>query len=132
MNKIIPIDIYNTDVMVHFGSQDTLKEELSLVYGLEGALSILKGMDIDETAIGRTVLTNTGTIILWMLDIPKTSKEKGTMVHEIFHATCLLMNKIDVPPSSDNEEAYAYLIGYITSKVEDLLTSAYACDVLQQ
>ena len=32
MNKIIPIDLYNTDIMVHFGSQDTLKEELSLVY----------------------------------------------------------------------------------------------------
>lgn len=39
------------------------------------------------------------------------------------------MNKIDVPPCSENEEAYAYLIGYITSKIEEILTSSCADDV---
>lgn len=129
MNKIIPIDIYNTDVMVHFGDYDSLKEELTERFGLEDALSILEGMNINGNMLGRTVLLSAGNIILWMPSIPKTHKEKGTLAHEIYHATCEIMNKIDVPPCPDNEEAYAYLIGYITSKIGELITSPPFCDV---
>lgn len=128
MNKIIPIDIYNTDIMVHFGNYDSLKEELTARFGLEDALSILEGMNVNENMLGRTVLLSAGNIILWMPSIPKTNKEKGTLAHEIYHAACEIMNKIDVPPCPDNEEAYAYLIGYITSKIEELITSSCVDD----
>lgn len=132
MNAIIPIPIYNTDLMVHFGDYDSLKKCLISAFGLEDTLSILNGMNINDNMLGRTVLLSTGNIILWMPNIPKTNKERGTLAHEVFHAACEIMNKVDVPPCSDNEEVYAYLIGYITSKVEDLLTSTCACDVQQQ
>lgn len=132
MNAIIPISIYNTDLMVHFGDYDNLKKCLISAFGLEAALSILNGMNINDNMLGRTVLLSTGNIILWMPNIPKTNKERGTLAHEIFHAACELMNKIDVSLCSDNEEVCAYLIGYITSKVEDLLTSTCACDAQQQ
>ncbi len=129
MNKIILIDIYNTDVMIHFGDYDSLKEELTARFGLEDALSILDGMNLNAIMLGRTVILSAGNIILWMPSIPKTNKEKGTLAHEIFHAACQIMTKIGVSPCSDNEEAYAYLIGYITSKVEELLTSPPSCGV---
>ena len=129
VNKIINIGIYNTDIMVHFGSYDYLKEELISRFGLEDTLSILGGMNINSNILGRTVLLSTGNIILWIPNVPKTNKDKGTLAHEIYHADCEIMNKIDVPPCSENEEAYAYLIGYITSKIEEILTSSCADDV---
>jgi hypothetical protein len=117
MNTIIPIDIYNTDIMVHFGDLGSLKEELVARFGLEDALPILDGLDINDNLLGRTVLLSQGNIILWMPSVPQTAKEKGTMAHEIFHAACEIMTKIDVQPCEENEEVYAYLIGYITSRV---------------
>lgn len=121
INKIIPIDLYNTDIMVHFGNYDSLKAELVARFGIEDALYILNGISVDENILGRTVLLSTGNIVLWMPDYPNNSKEKGTLAHEIYHAACEIMNKIDVPPNTDNEEAYAYLIGYITSKIDEAI-----------
>lgn len=53
VNKIINIGIYNTDIMVHFGSYDYLKEELISRFGLEDTLSILGGMNINSNILGR-------------------------------------------------------------------------------
>lgn len=122
INKIIPIDLYNTDIMVHFGNYDSLKAELVARFGIEDALSILNGLSVNENILGRTVLLSTGNIVLWMPDCPNNSKGKGTLAHEIYHAACEIMNKIDVPPNTDNEEAYAYLIGYITSKIDEAIS----------
>lgn len=133
MNKIIPIHIYDTDIMLHLGSQDTLKEYLSLNFGMEDVVSILDGMNITNNDLGKTVLLSNGSVILWMPSTPTTFKEKGTLAHEVYHATCEIMNKIGVPPSTDNEEAYAYLIGYITTKVEQAITCLpCAADAQQQ
>ena len=52
VNKIINIGIYNTDIMVHFGSYDYLKEELISRFGLEDTLSILGGMNINSYSPG--------------------------------------------------------------------------------
>ena len=121
MNKIISVDIYSTDILVHFGNYDSLKAELVARFGLEDALSILGGMRVDNNILGRTVLLSAGNIVLWLPNAPKTSKEKGTLAHEIYHAACEIMSKIDVSPSPNNEEAYAYLIGFITSKIDEAI-----------
>ena len=122
MNTIIPIDIYNTDIMVHFGDPGSLKEELVARFGLEDAQSIFDGLDFNDNLLGKTVLLSQGNIILWMPSVPQTAKEKGTMAHEIFHAACEIMTKIDVQPCEENEEVYAYLIGYLTKKIDEAIT----------
>jgi hypothetical protein len=39
------------------------------------------------------------------------------IAHEIFHAVYFFFNRIDMPLCKKSDEAYAYLIGYITEQV---------------
>lgn len=119
MNKIIPIDIYDRDLMVHFGGKEELPEELER-YGLEKEEldDILDG--ISELTKGQTVLLSNNTLLIWMPHIP-TIEDYGTLSHEIFHCVDFLMNDIGVSLTRESGEAYAYLIGYITKKVHELI-----------
>lgn len=40
----------------------------------------------------------------------------GTVAHEIFHAVEMIMEFLKMPLCANNDEAYAYLIGYITEQ----------------
>jgi hypothetical protein len=40
-----------------------------------------------------------------------------TITHEVYHLTCAILNNAGLVQSSDSEEAYAYLNGYLNSKV---------------
>ena len=50
--------------------------------------------------------------------IPKESPANfhNYIAHEIFHATSYVMQTINMPLGEDSEEAFAYLIGYITEQ----------------
>ena len=45
----------------------------------------------------------------------------GTISHEIFHAASCLLRKRGMKLSSSSEEAYAYLIDWMTDKVYDII-----------
>lgn len=45
----------------------------------------------------------------------------GLVVHELQHATNCILNHIGITPSYENDEAQAYLIGYISNKVFDFI-----------
>jgi len=42
------------------------------------------------------------------------------MAHEAFHAACSIMRHVDISLTEETEEAYAYLIGYITEQFQEL------------
>lgn len=44
-----------------------------------------------------------------------------TIAHEIYHAASRIMEWVGMYPSAANEEAYAYLIGFITEEVYNKL-----------
>lgn len=56
-------------------------------------------------------------VIVWIPHIPKTPYDYATLNHEIFHVTTAIMNYVQIPLSSDTEEAWAYEVGYITRKL---------------
>lgn len=119
MNKIIPIEIYNTDMLLVIGSKEELKSALEEHLDKEEAEETYNVMsdDMDDISLGKSVLLNNGTTVLWLL----SNEDKGTMAHEIFHIAYFIMEKVGIGLCHKSDEAYTYLIGYITSKIEEEL-----------
>ncbi|MGN1156787.1 MAG: hypothetical protein ACI4TK_11465 [Agathobacter sp.] len=126
---VIPIDIYDTDVLVFFGDFESflsvLKEKLEDIDYIKAKEII--GV-VDRITTGRTCLLESGQVTVWLPSIPESSKERGGMQHELFHATSFIMEKIGVSHVSESDEAYAYLIGYISTKVDEFLTKTSSDD----
>lgn len=125
MNKIIPIELYSRDLMVHFGEKSELPEFLDRYVEKEEIDVFLADIE-DGRTDGRTMLLSNGALLIWMPRKPETPKEHGTLSHEIFHATEFLMKEIGASLSPESSECYAYLTGYLTQKVHELLTTAPA------
>lgn len=118
MNAIIPIDIYNHDLMVHFGSKKSLVDSLSKYVSKKAAEASVKG--IEGVTCGHMEFSDRlGVYYIWMPNVPNDNSSWATLQHEIFHFVVALMKKVGIPLSDDTEEAYAYLIGYVTKSVVD-------------
>lgn len=119
MNKVIPIDIYNIDMLFVVGAKEELKSSLEEHLSnddVNEAYSVMVN-DIDEVTLGRSALLSSGQVALWISD----ANDKGTLAHEIFHIVCYIMEKVGICLCHESDEAYAYLIGFITNKVNDAL-----------
>lgn len=119
MNKIIPIDIYSTDCLVVFGNKEELEAELYKLCGVGDW--VVHTDDIDEQCCGKAIRLSSGQIVLWMPQKPHDAKDYGVLAHYIFHCASFLMERIGVSPSSESEEAYAYLIQYLTKEITSFL-----------
>jgi hypothetical protein len=116
INIIIPLVVYPFDVMVSMGQSD---EELG---------DILKkhGIEIDEypsclfeneTVMARTVLFLTNQTLIRLREKPEDSTSFGHLHHEVFHAVSFILHRIGLPHTLESEEAYAYLIQYLTEQI---------------
>ena len=119
--KIIGIDLFNRDILVCFGSKDFLVENLSKYVDDTECTSVSE--DINVGTSGRSIMLSGGQIVLWMPSLPESGEELGTLSHEIFHVAVMVMKKAGVGFCADSEEVFAYLIGYITKNVTEMLTS---------
>ncbi len=116
-NFIIPLVVYPFDIMFSIGETDeqllkVLEQRLP-----EDAFEVCKEdeclLNFKEMDNGRTVFLNKGgQTIIRLCRTPS----KGTIAHEIFHAVEFLFRKLNMPLTLENDEAYAYLIGYITEQ----------------
>lgn len=58
--------------------------------------------------------------IIWIPGKPKTSREYGTLAHEVFHVVRHMFGDwAGMPLSRDSEEAYAHAISYAVTKILD-------------
>lgn len=73
-------------------------------------------IDIDESCEGQCIRTDQYNPLILIDRIPKTPREKGTLQHEIFHATVGVLVYNDIPLESASEEIWSNTIGYITEK----------------
>lgn len=115
-SRIISIDLYRRDVMVCFGSKEYLEKRLRGRISPEDCREMLDG--INEASLGRSfAVTEQGPYLLWMPEVPGTYGELATLSHEIFHIAIMIMYGIGAGFSNKSEEAYAYLVGYLTEKI---------------
>ena len=92
----------------------------------------LKRFGISETEceVAKLQYTNRGVTVIFerhetlirLPKKPKTNEEWGVLQHEIFHATHLIMNTVGIELKHlVSDEAFAYVIGYLTEKIYDKL-----------
>lgn len=121
---LIDLAIFKRNLLIIFGGKEQLMRELRKYHTEEEVEGVLEGFTFKEN--GKTVYdAKFNTFFIWMPEKPKTAQEAGTLAHEIFHATCAMLENIGMALSDDSEEAYAYTIGFITEKLnEAMLTSS--------
>lgn len=125
MNKLIPIDVFYRDILIVFGNEKELRKSLSKYHSKEEVDRLVDEVDFSNK--GNVVYDSYNkAFFLWMPEKPKTSKDLGFLIHEVFHATCAVMSAIGIKLSDDSEEAYAYLIGFLTEKILDKLSISFS------
>ncbi len=117
MNFIIPFHIYPFDVMFSIGESDLLLRNTLLTYcNIERIDELMDSIEL-KSSFGLSVRLWSGSAFLIRLKINKnTSKFRATVNHEIFHVVHSLLSGIGMKLTDDSEEAYAYLIGYVTEQ----------------
>lgn len=101
----IDLVIFPFELHVFFGERDELFHEvvdMDLSYGSE---------------VGRTIMTESNGVVLWMPKTPCSPEDFAVLQHEIFHAVDMLYRRIGIKLSRHSDEAYAYMIGYITKEI---------------
>jgi hypothetical protein len=108
--------IYPFDLLVSFHKNySELEKELMdiLPQDVHGEIS---SFNTKEKISGRTIMFSSGQTCIWFRVLSHQN-----IAHEVFHAVEFLMDKIDVRLSRKSDEAYAYMIGYITNEIYDVI-----------
>ena len=115
-NSIIHIDAFYSDIIMHFGSEQSLKKQLYKYMCKKDADELLNKIDFNCEAM--TVFNQEKKIFfVWMPRVPENSQDFGFLVHELFHAVVKMLDTIGVTPTESSEEVYAYTLGYLMQRV---------------
>lgn len=68
---------------------------------------------LDFFTLEALTISDGGDIIIWF---PDYNRGKNTVDHELFHATYAVMDWVGIPLTDDTEEAYAYLLDYLSKE----------------
>lgn len=126
MTKIISIDLYCRDVMVHFGGKKELRKELAKRFSKAEARDIVE--TFPDKALGHTAELSGGQIILYMPHLPSTPTDLSVLQHEVFHTAFFVMDKIGITLASNCDEAYSYLIQFLTKKILEEFPISFSSD----
>jgi hypothetical protein len=115
LNFIIDLVVYPFQVMVSISESD------------ESLFAKLKkvGVDISDTNLhvysdtqrGRCIMFKENQTLIRMYELRDTPAWYGHLAHEIFHAVEFLMDRIGMKLTNESDEAYAYLISYLTEEI---------------
>lgn len=113
----VEVPIYRTGIVFIMGSDRKEAEEWLAGKGWlgEGAFDDeLMGYVFDDEHEGITASKDDGKRLVVHIGDPKNHR---TIAHETYHAVMKLMEWAGMYPSPANEEAFAYLVGYLTEEV---------------
>ncbi len=127
---MIHLDMFYRDLLVVFGNEKQTRERLRMYFDKEEIDELLEGFSFREK--GKTVYASKfNAFFVWIPEPPKTAQDVGFLVHELFHSTYAVMCNSGISLSEDSEEAFAYMIGYMTEKVLEQLPT-FSCPSRQQ
>ncbi len=103
--------------MVSFGETDSHLFPKMRRHGIPG-----KDCDLvsfyNPNCHGKAAIFDTNHMVLRMRCLPKTNEDYAHLQHEIFHIVAYLMDRIGLKLSvRKSDEAYAYLIQYLTHEI---------------
>lgn len=117
---IFPLHIYPFEVMVFFGEMDDLYKKLSTHGIKEDEINQIRN-DPEGHGLGYSAMFTDGQTLIRLPKKPETAKEFSILSHEIFHVSSLVLRKVNIELCEKSEEAFAYLIGYISEQVFEKL-----------
>lgn len=111
------------DLLFVCGNEDETRKALLKYHDDKVVKEMLDGFSFNER--GWTVYdSENNAFFVWMPCMPKTAQDIGFLVHELFHATYAVFGNLGSPLSDDNEELFAYILGYVTEKTIEWVTSS--------
>lgn len=78
---------------------------------------VLWSDQLEYSGAGRFAMLQNNMGVVRLYRLPIDAEDYGTLSHEIFHAAEYILREIGMPLSLDSNEAYAYLIGYLTKEI---------------
>ena len=119
----IKLDIYDAYVIVSINQTD---QEFQRSYIKNNPASNIVLVDqyvkdtakISERELGKTIIYG-GCVTVRLYSDLSTSIQMGTLVHELFHATDMILDDKGLQLVAGSDEAYSYLIGYLMEKTMD-------------
>ena len=118
---IISLEIYPFDVMISFNETNEEFVKTLGKYDSDSGDVELVTLDKYDKKRGRTVMNEQNQTILRLNFYPVSNSDYAMLVHELFHVTDFVLCRVGVKLSRKSDEAYAYLLQYLTEKVFNLI-----------
>ena len=110
LGKQFKIPLYNREVFVYFNEADALKEIPLLEEDKMGFSGYVQSVRDDQGVQG---------ILLVFKSLEDATPE--VIAHECTHLAMITLDMAGVPINFDNQEAVAYLVGYCTMRVTEIV-----------
>ena len=110
LGKYFKIPLYNREVFVYFNEADALKEIPLLEEDKMGFSGYVQSVRDDQGVQG---------ILLVFKSLEDATPE--VIAHECTHLAMITLDMAGVPINFDNQEAVAYLVGYCTMRVTEIV-----------
>lgn len=121
---VIDLELYNANILVSV-EQDAEDVVVSLVE--HGVIPSLESpslkmymepfMDMKSNNLARTAMYENGVIAVKLGHFDENDiEDMATLVHELSHVCMYTFERIGMPHNGDTDEAYGYLIGFLTKK----------------
>lgn len=114
---IIKLNVYHFDVMISVDETDEtlLKRLIKNGNTKEDCDSLLR---MRETTRGRCIMLPSNQTVIRLVTQPKKYDMMSVISHEVFHATAYILDRIGMKLEVyTSDEAYAYMIGFLTTKI---------------
>jgi len=116
---IISFEVYPFDCAVFIGHSDEEVEKELRDIGLDLSSEELEAIRMEGD--GRSAMLEGGQSVLRLKKLSKVSmKDMGVLSHEVFHVVDFLFERIGLQLTRSSDEAYAYMIQYLTKKVLEI------------
>ena len=113
MNEIvIQIPIYKTAVLIYWGDRKGLYKAVKRNSDKATAREVIE--EVAPHTEGVTVKTSGRTVTIYLASPPRDARSVALLIHELSHATNFILQEVGIPHTEDTEEAYTYLLEYLT------------------
>lgn len=120
---IVDCQVYPFQILVYFGEhKKPLYKELKKCLPKE-TVDTLKTLNFK---VGKSVMFSSGQTLLWLKETPNSISALATLNHEIFHCVCFILERAGITYSDKSDEAFAYLIEYLTNQIYGKLTITFS------
>lgn len=120
---IVSTGIYPFDILFLVGhTNEEAKVELESRMDPDKYSELSSIINLKPSVIGHATIFSSGQVAVRFISHPISARARGTVAHEIFHAATFILERVGIQFDMDkSDEAFAYLIGYITEQFYEKL-----------